>query len=388
MKKKICVVTGARSEYSLLKPLLSAIKTSPVFTLQLIASAMHLSPEFGLTVREILDDGFVIDERIEMLLASDTCVGVTKSMGVGLIGFADAYHRLKPDVVVILGDRFEALVAAQAALIANIPIAHIHGGELTLGAFDDSIRHSITKMSHLHFTAHEQYRKRVIQLGEDPATVFAVGPMIGSAIKQYTFLERSVLEDSLAMKLGSPLFLITLLPETLRGQQASDTLGELFSALNDFPEATLVFTKGNADPAGQSMNSLIDDFCQEHAHHAKAFVNLGQHRYLSLMKQASVVIGNSSSGIMEAPLLRIPTVNIGERQSGRMRTASIIDCACEKAAIKIAIKQALSNEHQERTQRMSVQETDPVPAMMEQLKIIDFKTLTQKKFFDWDNQDA
>lgn len=383
MNKKICVITGARSEYGLLKPLLMAIKNDATLKLQLIVSAMHLSPEFGMTINEILEDGFTVDQKIEMLLSSDSPVGVTKSIGLGVIGFSDAYSRLKPDLIVLLGDRFEALAAAQAALIAKIPIAHIHGGELSLGAYDDSIRHSITKMSHLHFTANEGYRKRVIQLGEDPKKVFAVGPMIQSAMQHIHFLEKEVLEEKLNIKFGKLNFLVTYLPETLDDRSVNDNLPVLFSALENFKEAMIFFTKGNADPQGHAVNAMIDNFCEKNSDRAKAFMHLGQQGYLSMMRHCNVVVGNSSSGIIEAPLMQVPTVNVGNRQMGRERQASIFDCTYDSNSIVIALQQAMIFKFEN-----SVKETHPVSNIINVLKSQDFTHLIQKKFFDWEINDV
>lgn len=380
MRKKICVITGARSEYGLLKPLLKAIKKDTTFTLQLIVSAMHLSPEFGMTLNEIVEDGFQVDEKIEMLLSSDSAVGVTKSIGLGVIGFADAYSRLQPDLIILLGDRFEALAAAQAALIAKIPVAHIHGGEVTLGAYDDSIRHSITKMSHLHFTAGESYRRRVIQLGEDPKKVWMVGPMIQSAIRHIDLIDKASLEKDLDFTFGKLNFLVTYLPETLDLHQVSDSLTQLFSALEQYKNAKIIFTKANADTEGRAVNALIDHFCEKNADRAKAFVHLGQRRYLSVMKQCDVVVGNSSSGVIEAPLMHVPTVNIGNRQAGRERYASIFDCARECESIMLAIKQAMAFQCEDHAVKL----LDPVEEIMKVLKTLNIESLIQKQFFDWE----
>jgi len=260
MARKVCVVTGSRSEYGLLFWLLKALKSDPAFKLQIIATAMHLSPEFGLTYKKILEDDFIIDEKVEMLLSSDTSVGITKSMGLGVIGFADAYARLSPDLIVLLGDRFETLAAAQAALIAKIPIAHIHGGELSLGAYDDAIRHSITKMSHLHFVATQEYRRRVIQLGEDPENIHCAGAMVIDSIRELPLLKKEELEQILDIRFNELNFVVTFHPETLGTHSSSEQVNELLQALDRFPSARIIFTKSNADNDGRIINQMIDNY--------------------------------------------------------------------------------------------------------------------------------
>lgn len=346
-KRKICIVTGTRAEYGLLYWLMKEIGADPDLQLQLIATGMHLSPEFGLTYQQIEADGFTIDAKVEMLLSSDSPVGIAKSMGLGVIGFADALDRLKPDILVVLGDRFEILAATQAAMVARIPIAHIHGGEATEGLIDEAIRHAVTKMSHLHFTAAEPYRKRVIQLGEAPGRVFNTGAVGLDNLIQLNLLSRAELEKALDFKLNSaPVILCTYHPVTLSESDAGYVLGELFKALDRLPSAKVVFTKGNADMGGRVINQMIDDYALKNPERVAAFVSLGQVRYLSLLREADVVLGNSSSGIVEAPTARIPTVNIGDRQRGRLKAPSIIDCDESVDSILIAIEKALSPEFQ------------------------------------------
>lgn len=342
-RRKICVVTGSRAEYGLLRWLMKEIQEDTELQLQIVATGTHLSPEFGLTYQVIETDGFTIDAKVEMLLSSDSPVGVAKSMGLGVIGFADALDRLKPDILVVLGDRFEILAAAQAAMVARIPLAHIHGGESTEGAIDEAIRHAVTKMSHLHFTAAEPYRKRVIQLGEAPERVFNVGAIGIDNFLQLNLLSRSALESALSFPLGSaPVILCTYHPLTLKDDDAGSTLQELFESLDRLPTVKVVFTKGNADTGGRIINKMIDDYAARNADRVVAFVNLGQVRYLSLLCEADVVLGNSSSGIVEAPSAKTPTVNIGERQRGRLKAPSIIDCDESADAIAAAIERALS----------------------------------------------
>lgn len=334
--KKICVITGSRAEFGLMRWLMEAISTSPGLELQVIATGAHLSPEFGMTYREIEAAGFRIDRKIEMLLSSDSSVGVTKSIGLAIIGFADALEALKPDLVVVLGDRYEILAAATAATIAHVPIAHLHGGEKTEGAFDDAIRHAITKMSHLHFVAAEEYRKRVIQLGEDPSRVHLVGALGIDSILRLELLSREALEECLGFRLGRRNLLVTFHPETLLPGMAERHTKELLDALAGLEDTHIVFTLPNADTEGRKIARMIEDFAVEHDH-AKVFTSLGQLRYLSLVAQVDAVVGNSSSGIIEVPSLKTATVNIGERQKGRLRASSVVDCEPARANILAAI---------------------------------------------------
>lgn len=336
MKRKVCVVTGTRAEYGLLRPVMQGIAASAALELQLVVTGMHLSPEFGLTFREIETDGFRIDEKIELLLSADTASGIAKSMGVGMIGFADAFARLKPDLLLVLGDRFEIFSAASAAMVARIPIAHLHGGEATEGAIDEAMRHSITKMSHLHFVANEEYRQRVIQLGEQPDRVFTVGGLGVDNIRKLKLLERDALEASLGFSLGARSLLVTFHPATLEQGTSRAQMQELLAALDGLRDTTLVFTMPNADTDGRVLIEQIKDYVarREYAH---AVTSLGQVRYLSCLRYVDGVVGNSSSGLTEAPTFAIGTVNIGDRQHGRLKAASVIDCAPERAAIGAAI---------------------------------------------------
>lgn len=340
--RKICVVTGTRAEYGLLYWLMREIQADADLHLQLIATGMHLSPEFGLTHKRIEADGFSIDEKVEMLLSSDTPVGVAKSIGLGVIGFADALERLKPDVLVVLGDRYEILSAAQAALVARIPVAHIHGGETTEGAIDESIRHAITKMANLHFVAAEPYRKRVIQMGEQPDTVFNVGSPGLDNIARLQLLSRDRLEQELGCSLGELSFLVTYHPATLGATSPRHAMQELLQALDRFPRAQIIFTKPNSDTGGRVIGQMIDEYAQGNKGRVAVFMSMGQLRYLSALQYVDAVIGNSSSGIIEAPALKIPTVNIGERQTGRLKARSIVDCNETTEAIVAAINMALS----------------------------------------------
>jgi len=340
LKHKICVVTGTRADYGLLRPLMNEIKKDQELQLQIIATGMHLSPEFGLTYREIEEDAFTIDKKIEMLLSSDTPVGITKSIGLAIIGFADALHQLQPDLLILLGDRYEILAAAQAALIAKIPIAHIAGGDTTEGAFDESIRHSITKMSHIHFVTNEKAFQRVKQLGENPRFIYNVGSTAIDSIINIVPMDRSELEKALQFKFLQKNLLITFHPVTLECQASGRQFNELLKALHDLgSEIGLIFTKPNADPEGREIIRLIDDFVSSHSN-AVTYTSLGQKLYFSLIKYVDAVVGNSSSGIYEVPSFKKPTVNIGDRQKGRLMASSVINCAPEKSEIEKAIREA------------------------------------------------
>jgi GDP/UDP-N,N'-diacetylbacillosamine 2-epimerase (hydrolysing) len=343
--KKICVVTGARAEYGLLRWVMEGIRQSKVLDLQLIATGMHLSPEFGLTVHAIEDDGFHVDRKVEILLSSDTAAGITKSMGLGMIGFADALAELKPDVLLILGDRYELLSAAAAAMVARIPIAHLHGGEKSEGAFDEAIRHSITKMSHLHFVAAEEYRRRVIQLGEQPERVFHVGGLGIDNIKRLKLLTRDELEAELDFKLAARNLLITFHPVTIEKSTSVKQMDELLASLAELEDTGLIFTMPNADPEGRVLFRQICDFCRLHPN-TRAYTSLGQLRYLSCIQQVDGVVGNSSSGLAEVPSFKKGTINIGNRQRGRLRATSVIDCEPDRNSIAAALWTLFSEEFQ------------------------------------------
>lgn len=338
--KKVCIVTGTRAEYGLLKPLIKKIDCDKDLKLQLVVTGMHLSPEFGLTYQEIEQDGFAITERNEMLLSSDTPNGITKSVGLGTIGFADIFTRIEPDIVIILGDRYEAFAAATAAMVHRIPIAHIHGGELTLGAIDDVIRHSITKMSTLHFTSTKEYKKRVIQLGEEPDHVFCVGALSVENIKTQNLMSREKLSQSIGFSLDMPYVMVTFHPVTLENNTAGEQFENLLAALEQYKEYHIIFTKANADTDGRIINQKIDQYVEWNHDRAIAFVSLGMIRYLSALQYCEMVIGNSSSGITEAPSFHVPTINIGNRQSGRIRAESVIDCGNRIEEISAAIEKA------------------------------------------------
>jgi len=345
--RKICVITGSRAEYGLLRWVIQGIKDDPALKLQIIATGMHLCRKFGLTYREIEKDGFHIDRKVKMLTNSDAPVGIAKSMGKGLIGFADALNKLKPNLIVVLGDRFEIFSAVSAALVARIPVAHLHGGELTEGAFDEAIRHSITKMSHLHFVATEEYRRRVIQLGEKPTRVFTVGGLGIDNILKLKLLKREELEAILNFKLGNKNLLITFHPVTLEKDAGVKQMKELLKALGRIRETKIIFTLPNADTNNGKLIKMVKRFVAQHPN-ARAYPSLGQLRYLSCVAQVDGVAGNSSSGLAEVPSFRKGTINIGDRQRGRLQANSVINCQATHQSIGTAIRRLYSRNFQAR----------------------------------------
>jgi UDP-N-acetylglucosamine 2-epimerase (non-hydrolysing)/GDP/UDP-N,N'-diacetylbacillosamine 2-epimerase (hydrolysing) len=381
-KRKICVVTGSRAEYGQLFWLLKEIRNDAGLQLQLIVTGMHLSPEFGLTHKVIDADGFNIDAKVEVLMSSDTPVGISKSIGLGVIGFAEAFERLRPDVVVVLGDRYEIFAAAQAAMVARIPLAHIHGGESTEGVIDEPIRHAITKMAQFHFVAAEAYRRRVIQLGESPTRVFKFGAPALDNLKRLKLLDRRALEKSIDFTLGNPSFIVTYHPVTLSKGGAVKPVENLLRALDQFPAAKIIFTKSNSDTDGRVINQMIDRYAAARPAYAKSFTSLGQLRYLSALKQMDVMIGNSSSGLLEAPALKVATVNIGARQKGRLKAASVVDCSDSQRDIAAAIKKTLSAAFRKKLARtVSPYEGDDVSIKIKRyLKSVDLRDVLMKKF--------
>ncbi len=349
MKKRICFLTATRAEYGLLKPIMEKVAADSALELQILALGMHLSPEFGLTYREIEQDGLVITKKIDTLLSSDTPAGISKSMGLTMISVADALTELAPDMVVVLGDRYEIFAAVSAAYTLQIPVAHIAGGEVTEGALDEAFRHSITKMSCLHFTANEAYRRRVIQLGEAPETVFAVGDTGAENIRRQTLMSREQIEQELGIARKQRYFLVTYHPVTLEQGDAAAEAEELLKACEAFPDILLVITKANADAAGRRINQKWEEYQAEHPDRIRLYSSLGLIRYLSAMKYCEAVLGNSSSGILEAPTMGRPSVNLGSRQQGRLRAESVIDCLPQSEEIKAAIAKALTPEHQEKS---------------------------------------
>lgn len=381
--RKICIVTGTRAEYGLLSRLMRFIEEDVDLQLQIIATNMHLSPEFGLTYREIEKDGFKINKKVEMLLSADTSSSVAKSLGLGIIGFADAYTDLQPDMIIVLGDRYEILGAVSTALLFRIPVAHISGGDVTEGAYDDSIRHAVTKMSHLHFTTTEEYRNRVIQLGENPSRVYNVGSIGLDNIRNMNLLSREAFEESIGFRLGERNLLVTFHPVTLERHTAADQFSDLLEAL-DKSGAHIIFTKPNSDSDGRVIISMIDDFVEHHPEKSVSFLSLGYLRYLSALQYVDAVIGNSSSGIVEAPSFGIPTVNIGDRQKGRIRSESVIDCEPDKESIGEAIKKAFSSDFKEVASRAinPYEKNGTVYEILDVIKNTDISSLIPKKFYD------
>lgn len=383
MSRKICVVTGTRADYGCLRWVMEGIRAADGLELQIIATGMHLSPEFGLTYREIERDGFVIDRKVEMLLSSDTPAGVSKSMGLGLMGFGDAFEQLQPDLVLVLGDRFEIFAAAAAAMVARLPLAHLHGGETTEGAIDEAIRHSITKMSHLHFVAAEEYRQRVVQLGEVPERVFLVGGLGIDNIKRLELMDRAALEASLDFKLGPKNLLVTFHPVTLEKSTAGVQMAELLVALDVLEDTHLIFTMPNADTDGRILIAMIEQFVAARPH-ARAYTSLGQLRYLSCIRQVDGVVGNSSSGLAEVPSFHKGTVNIGDRQRGRLKAESVIDCSPERESIAGALRTLYSPEFQAQlaTVRNPYGEGGASEKVVRVLQEYPLDTLLKKTFYD------
>ena len=384
MKKSICVITGTRAEYGLLYWLMKGIQDHPEMELQLVVTGMHLSPEFGLTWQEIKRDGFTVHSKVEMLLSSDTPTGISKSMGLALIGFADVFERLHPQLLLGLGDRFELFCAVTAAHVARIPVAHLHGGEVSRGVIDDAFRHSITKMSHLHFTAAEEYRKRVIQLGESPDRVFDVGALGIDNIKRLPLLSKKELEDEIDFKFKKYNFLVTFHPVTLEPHNSEEQFFNLLHALDELKDTSFIFTKSNADTDGRVINTMIDSYVAGNQDKATAFTSMGQLRYLSAMKYSDGVVGNSSSGLIEAPTFKVGTVNIGDRQGGRIKAESVIDCDPEIDSILLAFRKLFSAPFQEGLRRVinPYGNGDTAQQILEIISTINCSSLMKKNFYD------
>jgi len=381
--RKICVITGTRAEYGLLYWLIKEIEKDKDLKLQLIVTGMHLSPEFGLTYKEIEKD-FLIDKKIEMLLSSDTSVGVSKSMGLAQISFAEAYEDLKPDILVVLGDRYEIFSAASVAMIARIPIAHLHGGETTEGAFDEPIRHSITKMSHMHFTATEEYKNRVIQLGEHPRTVFNVGGLGIENIKRLKLLNKEEFEKSINFKLNQKNILVTFHSVTLESDTTREQFQALLDAVDGLEDTHTIFTKANSDTDGRIINQMIDKYVAKNSRKSVAFTSLGQLRYLSALQFVDAAVGNSSSGLAEAPTFKIGTINIGDRQKGRMQADSIINCMPSKKSILEAFKDLYLKEFQDSLLNVINPYGDGCASgrIAKKIKKLNLKNILKKSFYD------
>lgn len=341
MKKIISILTATRAEYGLLKPIMSKLNKIEEYDIRLVVTGMHLSPDYGLTFKEIIQDGFTIDRKIDIILSSGTSVAVTKSMGLALISFAEYFDELKPNLLIVLGDRYESFAVCCAAMNARIPIAHLHGGEVTEGVIDEAIRHSITKMSYLHFTSTEEYRKRVIQLGEHPNRVFNVGAIGLEVIKELNYMSKEEFEKSINFTISKKLALLTFHPVTLE-DNTEEQFENILQAIDMFDDIQVIITKANADAGGNVINKLIDEYVKKRSNKCVAFESLGQLRYLTAMKYCDFVIGNSSSGIIETPSFKKPTINIGDRQKGRIQAKSIINCKPIKLEIVSSIEKALS----------------------------------------------
>ena len=383
MNRKICVITGTRAEYGLLRWVMQGIQDDADLNLQIIATGMHLSPEFGLTYKDIEADGFEISRKVEMLTSSDTPVGIAKSMGLGMIGFADALNELNPDLMVVLGDRFEIFAAVATGLVARIPVAHLHGGESTEGLIDEAIRHSITKMAHLHFVATEEYKQRVIQLGEQPESVFLVGGLGIDNIKRLQLLERKALEVDLGFKFGKKNLIITFHPVTLDVGSAETQMQALLATLANLEDTQLIFTMPNADTDGRTLIKMVEKFASQHAN-AHAFTSLGQLRYLSCIAQVDGVVGNSSSGLAEVPSFKKGTINIGDRQSGRLQATSVINCEPNQKSIANAINILYSPSFQRDLSKVRnpYGEGGASEEIVKTIRSITLESLIKKHFYD------
>ncbi len=382
MIRNVAVFTGTRAEYGLLFWLLKDIQNDPDLNLQLLVSGMHLSPEFGETYKAIEKDGFVINEKIEILLSSDSAVGVAKSIGLGVLGFTDALSRLQPDALVILGDRFEALAAAQTAMILRIPIFHLHGGEITEGAYDDAIRHAITKLSYIHCTSTEAYRRRVIQLGEAPDRVINVGAIGLDHLARSEFMSVDELSESLNFALEKPFFVVTYHPVTLGDESPKLSFKAMLNSLDEYPEYQVILTYPNADDGGREIIPMLEEYARDNAERVLAIPSLGQVRYLSSVAHAAAVIGNSSSGIIEVPAFDIPTVNIGDRQKGRLAAKSVINASPNQKSISEAINIALGYSYKEEGEKIinPYGQGDVSSQIIRILKKLDFNPC--KEFYD------
>lgn len=382
--KKIIVLTASRAEYGLLSPIIKKLKVQADIEVKVVATGAHLSPEFGMTVNEIQKDGIIVDKKIEILLSSDSTVAVSKAMGLALISFSEYFNEEKPDALLALGDRYETLAVCIAALNERIPIIHLHGGEATEGAIDEAVRNAITKLSYLHFTSTKEYRKRVIQMGEEPARVFNVGAIgVENALHTKT-MTKDELEISLGCKLDD-YAVLTFHPVTLENHTAKSQIKALMDAVSRYQDITFICTKANADMDGRIVNKCIEEYSRKYGN-IKLFDSLGMRRYMSALKYAKFVVGNSSSGIIEVPSFHIPTINIGDRQKGRIQAKTVINCEPEKNSIIKAMSKAMSKDFREQIVKVS----NPYGDGNTSEKIVDItkefmlnnRLKVQKKFFD------
>ena len=383
--KKIVIVTATRAEYGLLAPIIKKFMNEPDMDIRVAVTGAHLSPEFGMTVKEIESDGIPIDKKIEILMSSDTPVAISKSMGLALISFAEYFEESKPDALMLLGDRYETLAVACAAMNARIPIIHLYGGEATEGAIDEAVRNAITKMSFLHFTSTEEYKHRVIQMGEAPDRVFCVGAMGVENAKNVKLLSKKELEKEIGFSLGDKYAVLTFHPVTLESNTAESQTNELLQAIIKVPDINFLCTKANADADGRIINKLIEKYAEEYPN-IHLVDSLGAKRYLSALSHSEFVIGNSSSGIVEVPSFKIPTINIGDRQLGRIQAESIINCEPQENRIFEAIKKAMSKEFKDRLDNIK----NPYGDGNTSVKILDIikdfftneKIVLKKNFYD------
>lgn len=386
--RKICVVTTTRAEYGLLKPLMEEINSDSLLELQIVVSGTHLEVEFGETYKEI-EEGFDITAKVPMELSSDKAEDLSCSMAKLQCDTTKTLQQLKPDIVVILGDRYEILAIAIAAFMLHIPVAHIHGGEVTEGAIDDSIRHAVTKLSHLHFTSTEIYKQRVIQLGEDPTRVFNVGSLGVENSKKVQLLNREDFEESIGFQLGEKNLLVTYHPQTISKLTPKEQFQALLDALDQFDNIKIVFTKANADEGGKIINRMIDDYVAKNLHRSIAFSSLGQLRYFNAIRYVDAVVGNSSSGILEVPSFHKPTINIGDRQKGRVMAKSIINCSVNTNEIVKAIKNLYKSEAKAfATTKNPYEGIKTAHTIKEELKNVSLQTIFQKSFYDLGGADA
>ena len=382
--KKICIFTGGRAEYGLLRPLLNELRDNKDIELQILVSGMHLSAEFGLTYKEIEKDGFLCDEKVEMVLSSDTPVAISKSMAIGMIGFSEALTRLNPDILVTLGDRYENMSIVTTAWVCRIPVAHIQGGEKTLGAIDDQFRHCITKMSRLHFTATNEYRNRVIQLGEHPENVFNVGALNVDALKKIKILPKAKLEQEINFSFKGKIALVTFHPVTLKKETSGKHFAQLLEVIDSIKDLKIIFTKTLADTEGRVINQMIDDYVSSNENKSVAFTSMGQLNYISALNYIDVVVGNSSSGVIETPSFKVPTINIGDREKGRIMADNVICVDQNINAIKEAFKKAFSSSFIKSLANMEnpYEKPDTAKNIASILADYDIPNSTEKKFYD------
>lgn len=382
--RRICIFTSTRADWGQLRGLAEEVRKTAGMHVSLLVSGAHLSKAFGMTVCEIEADGFDVNDRVDILRFDDSSLGICRTMGLALVGYGEALGRLKPDILVILGDRYEAFCAAAAAQILRIPVAHIHGGETTEGAMDEAFRHSITKMAHLHFPSCDEYRRRIIQLGENPERVFNVGALAIENIRKISLMSRVELEKSIQLELSKPFFLITFHPVTLEKETAETQFKELLDALDQFPEHKIIFTKANADTDGAIINEMIDEYAAVRPKRCLAVMSLGLRRYLSAMSLCDAVVGNSSSGLLEAPVFQVPTVNIGDRQKGRLRTKSIIDCEPDCDSVVSAVQKAFKPQFKEGLKGIQhpCEKAGTARSIVNVLETVRLDDLLKKSFYD------